>query len=95
MRGTQVSPLPDAAARSPLSARRAIALLLPLLAALPLHACTVCGSKGGRQLRAGLFDGHFLHHLGIVLLPFPVLAASVVVLHFSMPFGKLHHAENP
>ena len=91
---TEVSALPHAA-RAGLYARRAIPFLLPLLTAFPLHACTLCDSKAGRQLRAGLLDGHFLHNLCIVLLPFPVLAASVIVLYFYLPVGKLQRAENP
>lgn len=49
------------------------------------HACTVCGSETGRQVRAGIFDGHFLHHLWAVALPFPILAIAVALIHFGMP----------
>ena len=58
------------------------AALVPTAAA---HACTVCNSPTGRQVRAGLFNGHFLHTLAVVLAPVPVFAATVGLLHLGMP----------
>ncbi len=60
----------------------ALAALVPTAAA---HACTVCDSPTGRQVRAGLLNGHFLHTLAVVLAPVPVFAAAVGLLHFGMP----------
>lgn len=49
------------------------------------HACTVCDSRGGHQLRAGLLNGQFLHTVLLVTAPVPVLAALVLLLHRGMP----------
>ncbi len=65
--------------------RTAAASMLLLFAAFPAHACTVCDSGTGRQVRAGLFDGHFLHQFTLVVLPIPVLAALVLLIHFGLP----------
>ncbi len=59
-----------------------LAFVLPAAA----HACTVCDSKTGRAVRAGIFDGHFLQHLLLTLLPFPVLAAAVVLCRCAVPY---------
>ncbi len=48
------------------------------------HACTVCNSRTGHQVRAGLFNGHFLQTCLLVLAPFPLLAASVGLLHWAL-----------
>ena len=57
--------------------------------ALHAHACTVCQSATGHQVRAGLFNGHFLHTLLLVLAPFPVFAALVGVLAAGFPQIRL------
>ncbi len=49
------------------------------------HACTVCDSATGKQLRAGLFNGHFAHTLLLVAAPMPVLVGAVFLLHATMP----------
>ena len=49
------------------------------------HACTVCDSANGKALRAGLFNGHFLHTLLLVLAPAPVFALVAVLVHHAMP----------
>ena len=49
------------------------------------QACTVCDSSTGRQVRAGIEDGHFLATLTLVLLPFAVLALAAVGIYFGMP----------
>ena len=49
------------------------------------HACTVCNSHAGMEVRAGIFDGHFVRTLVLVALPFPVLGLAVGMLHFGMP----------
>src|SRR5438309_5550802 len=41
----------------------ALALFLLFAAANTAHACTVCDSAAGRNLRSGLFNGHFIHNL--------------------------------
>ena len=52
--------------------------------AVTAHACTVCNSRTGHQVRAGLFNGHFLQTCLLVLAPFPLLAAVVGLLHWAM-----------
>lgn len=64
--------------------RRTVACFLTGLASTA-HACTVCDSQNGHALRAGLFNGHFLHTLLIVAAPVPILVGLVTVLHFGMP----------
>ncbi len=54
------------------------------------HACTVCDSRNGQQLRAGLFDGHFVHTALLVGAPAPALVLAVlwgqrVLLHWLLP----------
>ena len=49
------------------------------------HACTVCDSVNGRALRAGLFNGHFLHTLLLVLAPAPVFVLVTALVHHAMP----------
>lgn len=49
------------------------------------RACTVCDSPTGHQVRAGLFNGHFLQTLLLVAAPFPVMAVAVWLLHMSLP----------
>ncbi len=56
-----------------------------LLTSCMAHACTVCGTSTGRQVRAGIFDGHFLHTLLLVALPFPAFALAVAAVHLGMP----------
>lgn len=64
---------------------RTLSTLFVALAARAAHACTVCDSPNGQHLRAGLFDGHFLHTLSVVLAPVPVFLGLVLLLHFGMP----------
>ncbi len=56
------------------------------------HACTVCNSHTGHQVRAGLFNGHFLQTCLLVLAPFPMLALAVSLLHWIM--SRVESAEN-
>ncbi len=49
------------------------------------HACTLCDSRNGQQLRAGLFDGHFLSTLLFIAAPVPVFVGAVMILHLAMP----------
>ena len=55
------------------------------LASTAAHACTVCNSRTAHQVRAGIFNGHFLHMLLLIAAPFPVFAAVILLLHFGMP----------
>ena len=67
---------------------RPLRFVTALCAALPglaAHACTVCDSRNGHQLRAGLFDGHLLHTGLLIAAPFPVFAALILLLHLGMP----------
>ena len=58
---------------------RTIAALCLGLPAWAAHACTVCDSRNGQQLRAGLFDGHFLHTALLVGAPVPALVLAVLL----------------
>jgi hypothetical protein len=64
---------------------RTLAALASLLPHAAAHACTVCDSRNGQQLRAGLFNGDFLHTLLLVAAPVPVFAAVLLLVHFGMP----------
>ena len=67
-------------------------MLFGLLAlAASAGACPVCDSLTGEQVRAALFDEHFLRTLLLVLLPFPVLGGAVVATYLGVP--DLHEAE--
>lgn len=48
-------------------------------------ACPLCDSATADQVRAGLFDGHFLKNLAVVLLPFPLFIGLGVYMYFSGP----------
>ena len=65
--------------------RRLAAAVSVLLPSWTAHACTVCDSTTGKQLRAGLFDGHFGHTLLLVIAPVPVLVVAVLLIHFGLP----------
>ncbi len=64
---------------------RALVLLVASARCTLAHACTVCGSPNGHAVRAGLFNGHFLHTFVLVLLPFPILAVTVLLLGRVLP----------
>ncbi len=50
--------------------------------AVTAHACTVCNSRAGHQIRAGIFNGHFLQTCLLVVAPFPLFALAVLLLHW-------------
>jgi hypothetical protein len=56
--------------------RIAATLFSLLLAPAMLRACTVCDSSTAQQVRAGIFNSHFLSTLGLVMLPGLLLAAA-------------------
>jgi hypothetical protein len=56
------------------------ATLSDFLFRLSARACTVCDSSTGQQVRAGIFDGHFLRTLGLVSLPFLAIPVAVVLI---------------
>lgn len=56
--------------------------------AAPAAACPVCDSETGKRVRAGIFGDRFAADAGLTLLPFPVLAGLVVLIHFSFPNPK-------
>lgn len=56
-------------------------------------ACTVCGSDTGRQVRAGVFDGHFGGTACAVLLPFAIFVALGVGVYFGMPELRVDEVE--
>ncbi len=45
----------------------------------------MCGSRNGQVLRAGLFNGHFLHTLLLVAAPVPVLVGALLLLYAAVP----------
>ncbi len=63
---------------------RALALILTA-SDRAAGACTVCDSRAGHQLRAGLFNGHLLHTLLLVAAPVPVFVAAVALVYLGMP----------
>ncbi len=67
------------------TALRRLPCLSSALSTLPCHACTVCQSATGEQVRAGLFNGHFLHTLGVVIAPFPVFAVTLWMFAAKFP----------
>lgn len=69
--------------RSPVPA--GLAALVAAVHGTAAHACVVCASPTAEQVRAGLFDGHFLHTLVLTALPFPVFAAVIAGIHFGPP----------
>ena len=52
-------------------------------------ACPVCATALGEQVRSGIFGPDFLSNLLAIMLPFPVLAAAVIALHY------VYSAERP
>jgi hypothetical protein len=50
------------------------------------HACTVCDSQTGHQVRGGIFDGRFARTFGIVMLPGVLLTACMIALHAALPY---------
>jgi hypothetical protein len=49
------------------------------------RACPLCHTETGAQVRAGIFGEDFGTNLVLTLLPFPVLAALVLVTHYAFP----------
>jgi hypothetical protein len=52
------------------------------------YTCPICDTGTGRQVRAGLFDGHFARNAAAILLPFPIFAGVVALLHFGPPMRR-------
>ncbi len=48
-------------------------------------ACPLCNTGTGKQVRAGLFNGHFGTNLLLVLLPIPVFLVIIAFLYFGPP----------
>jgi hypothetical protein len=44
--------------------------------------CPVCSTELGEQVRTGIFGPDFVANLLAIVLPFPILAAAVVGLHY-------------
>lgn len=81
----------------PETIRRIQRLCVSVFVLLPwvVAACPVCNTDTGRQVRAGIFDDHFLTTLLAVIAPFPILLLLVAGLHFVLPtrVGHKGHAE--
>lgn len=69
--------------------RRALGLLVIVVAAGRAGACPLCDSETGRAVRAGVFDGSFLANLGVLLAPFPVIAGASVLVHGPRERGRI------
>jgi hypothetical protein len=70
---------------------RYLAAFAGLVASLPgavAHACLVCETGTGEQVRAGVWDHDFGFNLLATLLPFPVLGAIVAMIYFGVPFRR-------
>jgi hypothetical protein len=68
--------------------RRRLRWLLGLTVLSPsshLHACTVCDSQAGHQLRSQLFNGHFLRTFACIGLPWGVVVLAALTLYFAVP----------
>lgn len=48
-------------------------------------ACPFCHTETGEQVRAGIFDQDFGKNLVMTLLPFPIFAGIVLLLHSGVP----------
>jgi uncharacterized paraquat-inducible protein A len=48
-------------------------------------ACPVCESETGKRVRAGIFSDRFAADAALILLPFPVLAGLVALIHYGFP----------
>lgn len=58
------------------------------------HACTVCDSSTGKQVRTGLFNSHFAGTLAMVSLPAVLLCFAVVAVYLGMPDLGAANAED-
>ncbi len=65
---------------------RPIVAAAAVLAAAPAAACPFCESEVGAQVHAGIFNAEFVENLLLVLLPFPILLALLVAVHFGLPW---------
>ena len=48
------------------------------------HACTVCDSSSGRQVRSAIFEEHFFSVGFAVVAPFAVLAVAVLGVRWAI-----------
>ncbi len=58
-----------------------------MLLAPVARACTVCHSRVGDAVRAGIFDGHFLHTAAVTAAPFPIFLGVGLWLRFKLPLA--------
>lgn len=59
-----------------------------LLSASSASACPLCHTETGVKVRAGIFGDEFGRNVFVTLLPFPVLAGIVALIHFGFPNPK-------
>jgi hypothetical protein len=62
-----------------------------LSGAAPALGCPLCTTDTGERVRAGLFGGgaaSFLADAAATLLPFPVLAAAILLIRSGFAFGE-------
>lgn len=61
---------------------RSFALLASIALISPSTlACPVCDTDTGRQVRSGIFNADTARNAAATLLPFPILAGAVALLH--------------
>jgi hypothetical protein len=53
--------------------------------AAPVWSCTLCYSRVAQDVRAALFAADFWPNLAALLLPFPILAAAVLIVRRAAP----------
>jgi len=70
-------------------------LILPAVVAVGVtlspavaRACPLCETETGAKVRAGIFGDDFGSNLLLTLLPFPVLAGLVLLVHYGFPNPK-------
>jgi hypothetical protein len=57
-------------------------MAIALAALAPALGCPICDTATGQQVRSGIVDDHFAFNVVATLLPFPILIAIAVFIHF-------------
>lgn len=65
----------------------AVSLAAIAAAAPPARACPLCDTGTGQRVRAGIFRDDFAANAARTLLPFPLLAGLVALVHYG-PWGR-------
>ncbi|WP_439629110.1 hypothetical protein [Gemmata sp.] len=75
--------------------RLAFVAAAALACTAPAAACPLCDTATGERVRAATLSADFGANLLLVLLPFPVLAALVALVHFGLPAAPSERTEAP